>query len=177
MEERTLRSRRIYEGRILNLRVDTVALPRGGTSTRVIVEHGDAVCMVPVDSEGNVLLVRQYRKAVGEELLEVPAGGVEEGESPEETAVRELQEETGFAPGRLEKLAFFWMAPGYSSEGMHAYLATDLAPGSLTQEEDEDVRVERYPLARVPDLIASGQVRDAKSIASLLLALRRLAGL
>jgi ADP-ribose pyrophosphatase len=172
--EPTIDSKDIYQGRIVKLRVDTVKLPSGRTTTREIVEHEDAVCVVPIDENNNVLMVRQYRKAARLNLLEVPAGGVEAGESPEETALRELQEEVSVTSGSLRKLSGFWVSPGWATEFMHAYLATDLTPASLPADDDEYISVERVPLDSIPGLIESGEIQDSKSIASLLLAIRLL---
>jgi ADP-ribose pyrophosphatase len=130
--------------------------------------------MVPLDDDGNVVMVRQYRKPAEEVLLEVPAGGVEPGEAPEETVQRELQEEIGFTAGKLRHLSSFWLAPGWCTEYMHAYLVTNLAPASLDADDDENILVERVPLAQTLELIASGKIEDVKSIAALLLAMRLL---
>ena len=170
--EPTIESKDIYEGRIIKLRVDTVQLPSGRTTTREIVEHEDAVCVVPIDENNNVLMVRQYRKAAQLNLLEVPAGGVEAGETPNETVLRELQEEVSVTSGSLRRLSGFWVSPGWATEFMHAYLATDLTPASLPADDDEYISVERVPLDSIPGLIESGEIQDSKSIASLLLALR-----
>ena len=170
--EPTVETRLLYQGKILNLRVDTVRLPSGRLATREIVEHSQSVCIVPVDEAGNVLMVRQYRKPAEAQLLEVPAGGIESGEVSEDAVLRELQEETGFTARTLQRLSSFWLAPGWCTEYMHAYLATDLRPASLAPDYDENISVVKVPLARVPELIQSGEIQDAKSIASLLLALK-----
>ena len=170
--EPTMESKDIYQGRVIKLRVDTVQLPSGRTTTREIVEHEDAVCVVPIDENNNVLMVRQYRKAAQLNLLEVPAGGVEAGETPNETVLRELQEEVSVTSGSLRRLSGFWVSPGWATEFMHAYLATDLTPASLPADDDEYISVERVPLDSIPGLIESGEIQDSKSIASLLLALR-----
>ncbi len=171
--EPTLSSRTAFEGKILTVRVDTVSLPGGRTSVREIVEHSPCVCMAPVDA-GDILLVRQYRKAVEASLLEVPAGGVEPGEAPEDAVVRELQEETGHTADTLRHLQSFYMSPGFCTEEMHAFLATDLRPAVLDPDYDEDIQVVRVPVSEIPALLRSGQVRDAKSITTLLLALEAL---
>ena len=172
--EPTISSRHIYSGRIIDVRVDTVRLQNGRESTREIVDHAPSICVVPVDADGNVLMVQQYRKPTGGFLLEVPAGGIEEGESPEEATRRELQEEIGHTADRLEPLSSFWLAPGWCSEYMYAFLATGLSPANLDSDEDEFIEVVRVPLSDALDVIASGQVQDAKSVASLLLAARTL---
>ncbi len=170
--EPTISSREIYSGRIIDVRVDTVRLKNGRESTREIVDHAPSVCVVPVDYDGNVIMVRQYRKPADGFLLEVPAGGIEPGEEPEEAARRELQEEIGHNTGNLVALAAFWLAPGWCSEYMYSFLATELEPAVLDSDDDEFIDVVRVPLSGVPDVIASGEVQDAKSVASLLLALR-----
>ena len=172
--EPTISSRHIYSGRIIDVRVDTVRLQNGRESTREIVDHAPSICVVPVDADGNVLMVRQYRKPVDQFLLEVPAGGIEAGETPEEATQRELQEEIGHTAGNLLALSAFWLAPGWCSEYMYAFLATDLDPAALDSDEDEFIEVVRVPLSAALDLISSGQVQDAKSVASLLLALQTL---
>ncbi len=172
--EPTVESKLVYEGRILDLRVDTIRLPSGRLTTREIAEHSDSVCMVPLDSQGNVLLVRQYRKSVESNLLEVPAGGIDENEAPEDAAIRELQEEVGYTAGKISRLAGFWVSPGWCTEFMHAYLATELSPARLDADFDEDITVIRIPLAQTLDLITSGEIQDGKSVASLLLAMRHL---
>lgn len=171
--EPTIESRRVYQGRVVSLRVDTVRLRHGGTAPREVVEHAPCVCIVPVE-HGRVLLVRQYRKAVGETLLEVPAGGIDPEEKVQPAAARELLEETGHTATHFERLTSFWTSPGFCTELMHAFLATGLTAGQQQQEEDEDITVEWVPLGDVSRLISEGVVRDAKSIVALLLALQRL---
>ena len=120
-----------------------------------------------------MVLVRQYRKAVEGTLLEVPAGSVDMGEGPEDCARRELLEETGYTAGRVELLASFYTTPGFCTERMHAFLATDLTPGEAQPEFDEDIQVITVPLNEAMGMIQSGEIKDAKSIASLLLVLER----
>lgn len=172
-QERTLHTERIYQGRLVGLRVDTVELPSGRTTKREIVEHGGVAAIVVIDSEDNVLLVRQYRKPVERALLEIPAGGMEPGEDALVCARRELEEETGFSAERWEKLGFFYTSPGFCTEDMHLYLATELRPAKNAADDDESIELVRVPLTTVPELIASGEVCDAKSIAGLLMALRK----
>ena len=167
-----MESRVEFQGRILSVRVDKVRLPDGRITTREIAEHGASVCVVPVDPQGNVLLVRQYRKPVEDQLLEVPAGGMEPGESPMQAAVRELQEEVGFNAREIQTLSSFWISPGWCTEFMHAFLATQLEPASLPADYDENIAVVRIPWGEVDGLLQSGEIKDAKSIASLLLALK-----
>jgi len=166
--ERTLSSQRIYEGRAVKLRVDTVRKSSGKTTTREIVEHSDVVAVVVLDSRNRAILVRQYRKAVGKTLLEIPAGSVDPGEQPINTVRRELQEEIGYLPNKIDKLGGFYAAPGYCTEYLHLYLATYLIPSRLQAEDTDEIEVVRVPLTKIPDLIASGEIADAKSIAGLL---------
>lgn len=168
--EEQIASREIYDGRIIKVRVDDVLLASGGRSVREVVEHAPAVVIVAVDAEDNVLLVRQYRYAAGQTLLEAPAGIVEAGESPDACAQRELAEEVGFASRNLRALGGFWSSPGFCDEFMYAYLAKDLIPHKLQADDDENIQVEKIPLSRVPQLIRLGEIQDAKSIAALLMA-------
>jgi len=142
-------------------------MPSGRKTTREIVEHSDCVAIVAVDSEDNVLLVNQFRKAVEKELLEIPAGGMEPGEDPVTTVSREMREETGYLPRKLERLGGFYSAPGYCTEYLHLYLATDLVPSQLFAEDTEGIRLVRVPLDQVTSLITSGRICDSKSIAGL----------
>ena len=167
--EQQLSSRSIFEGRVVSIRVDEVRLPGGGTAVREVVDHRPAVVIVPLDDDDRVIMVRQYRYAVSETLLEAPAGIVEEGEEPDQTAQRELQEEVGLMAGDLRKLGEFWATPGFCNELMHAYVARDLQNSSLDPDDDEDITVVPVPMAEALDMIVSGKIRDAKTIAALLL--------
>jgi len=167
--EKTLSSQLVYEGRAVRLRVDTVKLPSGRETKREIVEHSDCVAIVAIDGDDNVLLVKQFRKPVEKELLEIPAGGIEPREDPITTVRRELREETGYLPKRIERLGGFYSSPGYCTEYLHLYLATDLTPDQLQAEDTENIKLVLVPLSQVPSLIASGSICDAKSIAGLLM--------
>lgn len=166
--EKTLSSQQIYDGRAVKLRVETVAKPSGKTTTREIVEHSDCVAVAVLDSKNNAILVRQFRKAVGKILLEIPAGGIAPGEQPIACVRRELQEEIGYLPNKIDKLGGFYSAPGYCTEYLHLYVATHLIPSQLEAEDTKDIEVVRVPLSRIPELIASGEICDAKSVAGLL---------
>jgi len=167
--EKTLSSRLIYEGRAVKLRIDTVKIPSGRETTREIVEHSDCVAIVAIDADDNVLLVNQFRQAVGKVLLEIPAGGIEPGEDPVATVRRELREETGYLPRKVEHCGGFYSTPGYGTEYLHLYLATDLIPSPLIAEDTESIELVRVPISQIPSLIASGSICDAKSIAGLLI--------
>ncbi len=168
--ERVVASSRLYEGRILNLRVDEVELANGRRAKREVVEHGEAVAIVAVDDGGLVFLVRQYRLAAERSLLEVPAGGIEPGEGAEEAAQRELQEETGQRADSLQRLCGFYVSPGFCTEYIHLFLATGLSPGAAEADPDEQIGVERVSLEEALALVECGEIEDAKSIIGLLIA-------
>jgi len=168
--ESTISSTYIYQGKILNLRLDSVRLSIGITSQREIIEHSQAVVIVPIDDDSNVIMVRQYRKAVDKILLELPAGGMNEAEDPYVAAARELEEETGYA-GTLQRLGGFYAAPGYCTEYLHLFLATGLVKGDAHPEEDEQIETIAVPLSQIPGLIEAEEIQDAKSIAGVLQAM------
>ena len=168
--EEQIASREIYDGKIIKVRVDDILMRSGTKSVREVVDHANAVVIAPIDADDNVLLVRQYRYAAGQSLLEAPAGLIEEGEDPDDCAQRELAEEIGYASRNLRILGGFWSSPGFCTEFMYAYLAKDLVPRSLQADDDEDIQVEKIPLSRIPQLIRLGEIQDAKSIAVLLMA-------
>jgi ADP-ribose pyrophosphatase len=164
--DETISSKLIYDGRVVKLRVDTVRIPDGRETTREIVEHADCIGVVVVDG-ANVLLVRQYRKPPEKELLEIPAGGIDPGETPEEAVKREMQEETGYLPRKLVKLGGYYLAPGYSTEYLHLYLATDLVVSQRIAEDTAEITLVKIPVGEISDLLASGRISDGKSIAGL----------
>ena len=170
--EPTIATESAYQGELVSVRVDTVSLPDGREIAREIVSHPSSVCIVPMDPADNVLMVRQYRKAVESLLLEAPAGKMEGDEDPEETALRELQEEVGHSAGDLQALGSFYVAPGWCTQTIHAFLARDLVQSKLDADDDEFIETVRVPLGQIPALIADGTIRDAKSVTALLLAMR-----
>ena len=174
MTYETLHSETVYHGRAFNVRRDEIRLPDGKTAHLNIVDHVGAVTLVPVDDQKRVWFVRQYRHAAGELLLELPAGTIEPGEPPLDCARREIREETGMAAGRIELIGEFFLAPGYSTEFMHVFLATDLRPDPLPGDVDEFLSVEAIPVEEALRMAESGQIRDAKTLASLLLAKKHL---
>ena len=165
--ELRLSSRKIYDGRILNLRVDEVETSSGRKATREVVEHQAAVGVLAVTENDDVFLVRQFRYAVGEETLEICAGLVEEGEDPKKSAEREMQEEIGFFPGSIREIGRFYASPGFCTELLILFLAEDLHESRLPQDEDENVRAEKIPCREIPTLLASGAIRDSKTYAAL----------
>jgi len=166
--EATVASQRVYEGRLISVRVDTVRLENGRLTKREIVEHPGAVAVVALDEEDNVLLVRQFRKAAERELLEIPAGTLEAGEEPIACAQRELQEETGYQAQRLEQIGSFYTSPGFCTECIRLFLATGLQKGPSTPESDEAIETIKVPLSEIPAIIGRGDICDGKSIAGLL---------
>lgn len=173
MERRT-DSSRIYDGRILNLRVDKVQFPDGKSTVREVVEHRGAAAIVPILDGDRVVLVRQFRYAVGSELLEIPAGTLEADENPKSCAVRELQEETGYVAREILKIAECYVAPGYSTEKIHFYLARKLARREMKTEEDERIRVELVPITEALRKVRTLEIQDAKTICGLYRALESL---
>ena len=165
--EQRLVSKRIYEGRILNLRVDEVKLENGSLAKREVVEHPGAAAIVPILDRSEVLLVRQYRYPIGAELLEIPAGTLKANEDPKVCAVRELEEETGYLCREISRIAECFVAPGYSSEKIHIYLAKELTKTKTNMDEDESIAIERHKFTEALDKIRTGEIRDAKSIVGL----------
>jgi ADP-ribose pyrophosphatase len=171
---RVLKSQTLFQGRTLSLRLEQVELKPGLSTAIEVVDHVGAVTVLPVDEAGNIWFVRQYRHPVRQWLLELPAGTLRAGEDPLEGAGRELQEEIGMRAGRMEPLLTFWLAPGYSSEFMRIYLAGELSPSALPQDEDEMITVEKVPAAQAVAMALDGRLDDAKSIVAILAAARRL---
>lgn len=165
-----LASEVLFEGRVVGLSIDEVRLPDGRTARWEKVSHPGAVGIVPLLDDGRVVMVRQYRHAVRGVLLEIPAGKLDAGEAPEETARRELAEEVGLRAGEMRKLAEFFNSPGYSDEYFHLYLARELGPERGEPEADEFLEIEKIPLDEAVSMIASGKIRDAKSIIGITLA-------
>jgi len=169
----------IYHGRVFDLVRAHFRLANGKEPKFDLVKHHGAVVIVPVDPQGNIWFVRQFRIGAEQVLLELPAGILEENENPEESAARETREEIGMAPGQLRKLGEFYMVPGYSTEKLHAYLATDLYASTLPADEDELLEIVALPVQEAYDMARSGKIQDGKTLACLLLAeplISRLAG-
>ena len=162
-------STQVYKGKVFNVRQDQVRMPAGKIVSLDIVDHNGAVAVVPVDELGQIWFIRQYRYAAGQELLELPAGVLEEGESPDEAAGREIREEIGMAAGELKRVGGYFLAPGYSTEYLHVFLARQLSPSPLPQDEDELIVVEKIPVEKAYKMAQSGQLSDSKSLAALLL--------
>lgn len=169
MEEKTISSKLIYKGKIINLRVDKVLLPNGKKATREIVEHDGAVAILPLLGRDNFLLVKQFRKPTGKILLEIPAGKIEKGEDAIECAKRELAEEAGYKSNNLEKLASVYLAPGYSSELIHIFTAKNLKKCETKPDEDEFLENIAMNKKETLNKILSGKINDSKTIIAILL--------
>jgi len=176
MPFKLVKSEVIFPGRAFTIRRDTVRLPDGRETRLDIVEHVGSVIIIPMDAKGNLLFVRQYRHAAGLDMLELPAGTLNEGESPEACAHREVREETGLAADHLEHLGGFYLAPGYSTEYMNVYMATDLRQDPLTPDADEILSVETIPVEKALELAQEGRIPDGKTLAALFLLKKRGSG-
>lgn len=169
--------RRIYEGRIFSVVVESVTLHGGAPLDVEIVRHPGSVVIVPIDEAGAILLVRQYRHALGRWVWELPAGSLKPGEDPEKAAARECQEETGLIAGRLERLGAFFPTPGYCDEEMTVYAASALRPPGVNDapadpDADEDIEVRSFTPAAIHEMTAAGEMIDLKTVAGLALAAR-----
>ena len=162
--ETVLRSERVFEGRRISVRVDEVLMADGRRARREVVEHPDAVVVLAIRDDGLIAFVRQWRHPTGRPLLELPAGRIDPGETPEQTARRELREEVGLDPGRLELARGFFVAPGSLDEFLHGYIARDCVEAPLEADEDEELIVEWKPLGEAIDLVEAGEIIDAKSV-------------
>ena len=174
MHERIIHTARIYDGHLVKLDLHKVEFPDGKHSKREIVKHPGAVAIVALDDKGNVLLVRQFRLAANDFILEIPAGTLDPGEPPENCARRELREEVGYEPKKLESIGGIFTAPGYTTEFIHLFLATDLVESPLARDTDEFLEVVHMPLKDALKLIDDGKIIDSKTLAGLLRALRYL---
>lgn len=164
MVEKTISSQSIYEGRIIQVRVEEVELPNGKTASREIVHHNGAVAVLAITDEDQIVLVRQYRKPMDRILLEVPAGKLEGDEDPKSCAERELVEETGFKAKEMDQIASFYTSPGFSDELVHLYRGKGLTAGDAQPDEDEFVEVLYLSLPEAKKYIETGEIKDAKTI-------------
>jgi len=164
---KVIHSNTLHKGRIFDLLLERIRYPDGCEVNFEIIRHAGAIAVIPVNSKGDIIFVRQYRPAIGTHLIEIPAGGLEKGESAKDCAIRELQEEIGMLPGKLEKLLDVYIAPGYSDEIITFFLATELTPSSLLQDEDEEIEIISLTVSEAFAQIESGEIKDAKTILSL----------
>ena len=164
LTETVLTSEQVFSGSRINVRVDEVAMADGRRARREVVEHPDAVVILAIRDDGSIAFVRQWRHPTGRPLLELPAGRVDPGETPQETARRELREEVGLDPARLDFARGFYVAPGFADEFLHGFIARDCTESPLEADEDEELVVEWKPLGEAIDLVEAGEIIDAKSV-------------
>lgn len=163
-EEKTMKSDKLYEGKILNLRVDTVELPDKKYSKREIIEHPGGVAIIPITDNNSLILVKQYRKAAEDFLYELPAGKLELNEEPRETAIRELREETGYEAGKLTYLWEFYTSPGYCNEKIHLFLGENLVEVDTEPEPGEFIEKIEVPIEDLMKMVQRGEIIDSKTI-------------
>ncbi len=164
-EEKTLKTEKIYDGKIITLQVDDVELPNGKTGKREIVKHPGAVAVIALTKENKIILVEQYRKALEKSIVEIPAGKIDKGEAPEATALRELEEETGYTTSKLEYVQSFATSPGFADEIIHLYFAKDIekVESPLEMDEDEFVELLHVSIEEMGELVKIGAIYDAKT--------------
>jgi ADP-ribose pyrophosphatase len=164
LHEKMLNSREIYKGRVFDVRLDTVTLPNGKEVTREFVVHRQAVAVLPIKNDGKIILIRQYRHCTGEELWEIPAGSIDEGEAPEDALQRELAEEIGYEAGKFHELCSAYTTPGFTNEYTHFYVAEELFPKKRKGDDDEFIEVKEFTKAEALVMISEGLIKDAKTV-------------
>lgn len=164
-EEKTIHSEHIFDGKVISLKVDDVELPNGKTSKRELIHHPGAVAIIAITKDEKIILVEQYRKALEKSLIEIPAGKLEPGEQPEITALRELEEETGFTTTKLTFVTSFYTSPGFANEIIYLYLADNLEKMNAPPAGDEDEFIELMELSldEVKELVSQQRIQDAKT--------------
>lgn len=173
-EARTIATRRVHDGRVVKLDVEQVRIPNGNEVTLELIRHPGAAAVVPLDADGQVVMIRQYRHATGGWLLEVPAGKLDHpGEPPEACARREVEEETGYRAGTIEPLGWIWTTPGFTDEKIWLFVARDLVATRTALQPDEAITVEKLPLAEAVRRAQTGEINDGKSVCALLRAWSR----
>lgn len=172
--EKTIKSKIIYKGKILNLRVDEVTCVKGNTSLREIVEHKGGVVMAAITKDLDMVMIRQFRKAVEEVVFEAPAGKLEEGEEVLKAALRELKEETGYEAETTIFMGSYYASCGYTQEKFHLFLCTDLIKGEPSPDDNEDIDTELVPLKDLYDMTIKGEIKDAKTALIIMLAMDRM---
>ncbi|WP_232696227.1 NUDIX domain-containing protein [Brevibacillus daliensis] len=165
--EKTIKTKQIFEGKVISLQVDDVELPNGNLAKREIVKHQGAVAVLPISNDNKMIAVRQFRKPLERSIIEIPAGKLEKGEEPLECAKRELAEETGYTAKNITHISSFYTSPGFADELLHLYVAKDLTAGELNLDEDEFVEVLHLTLEEAKELHATGEIRDAKTVLAL----------
>ncbi|RCX19305.1 ADP-ribose pyrophosphatase [Anaerobacterium chartisolvens] len=175
-EEKTVSKEHIYDGSIIKVDSLTVMLPNGKEAKRDIISHPGGAVVIPISSDGCLYMVRQYRKAVDMELLELPAGKLDYGEDPKVCAIRELKEETGLEAGSIRYMAGIYSTPGFCNELLHMYAATQLTEGEACTDEDEFLSCEKIPVKKLVEMVLAGEITDSKTIIGILMADKILKG-
>lgn len=168
--EKTLKTEKIYNGRVINLENLVITLPDGRTAQREIVRHPGASMIIPILNDGRIVLVKQFRKPLEKVYFEMPAGKLDGDENPLDCAVRELKEETGFKAGRIEKILSIDTTPGFSDEIIHIYVATQLEAGKTEKDADEFIETYIFSVEELIEMIYRGEITDAKTIIGVFLA-------
>ncbi|MBQ2754786.1 MAG: NUDIX hydrolase [Clostridia bacterium] len=168
MTEKTIKTENIFNGRVINLNIETVELPNGNTSTREIVSHSGGVGILAVDNDKNAYMVTQFRSPYKKLVLEVPAGKLNKGESHLECGIRELREETGLEAEEMKYMGYILPSPGYTNEIIHLYLATGLKQKEQCLDEDEFLTVSKIPLGKLKEMCLNNEITDAKTVALVL---------
>ena len=167
-EEKTVSSEKVFEGRIIKVKVDKVEMPDGSTSTRELVEHPGGVGIVALTGNDEIILVKQYRKPLDKVIYEIPAGKLDPGEHHRTCGIRELEEETGLSANVFEYMGFIYPSPGFTDEVTHVYLAKELTQGETHPDDDEFLDVEKVPFERALKMVIDGEINDAKSVFGIL---------
>lgn len=165
--ENTIDSKKAFEGRIINVRVDKIRTKDGGESFREVVEHSGGVAIAALTNDNELVLIRQFRKPAEQVILEIPAGKIEKGEMPEATAARELKEETGYTAAKMTHIFTFYSSPGYSSEKIHLYLAEEIELGEASPDENEHLETVTYDFDTLSKMIENGEIIDGKTIVAI----------
>ena len=166
--ETTLSSQTVFDGKIITVKADKALLPNGAQATREVVKHPGGVCVLALQEDGTVPLVRQFRYPLGDVMLELPAGKLEYGEEPRPAAIRELGEEVGLEPGKLTELGFIYVSPGFCTEKLHLYLAQDVKSVPVHPDEDEFLDIVCLPFAKLVEMVMSGEITDGKTVTAVL---------
>lgn len=167
-EEKTVSSEKKFEGRIVTVKVDEVKMPDGSISLREVVEHPGGVGVVAVTDNDEIIMVKQYRKAIERAIYEIPAGKLDKGEHHRDCGMRELEEETGLCAKSFEYLGFMYPSPGFTDEVTHIYLAKNLEEGEVHPDDDEFLDVERIPLSKAFEMVMNNEINDAKTVFGIL---------